>query len=116
LGIYWGDFQWDVARKLRVLPTGVELSYKLASQPKGDLARALVDERDFSDLIQRSRPFVNGTKVCGRGKEFCVQLFPRITFKQKEPGSDNEKFSLTKTRKVCLHPLMRNDELIAVIG
>ena len=78
----------------------IELSYKLASQPKGDLARALTDEQDFADLIQRSQPFVKGTKFCGRGKDFCVQLFPKITVKQKEPSSDNEKSSLTKARKV----------------
>ena len=104
LDIKWDDFRWDVARKLHVFPDEFELSYKLASQPKGDMARALVDEQGFTDLVKRSRPFVNGTKACGRGKEFSVQLFPKITAsKSGASGDGNTKSIPAKTRKVCLH-------------
>ena len=99
LGVEWDDFQWDVARKLHVLPTDVGLSYKLASQPKTDMARALVDEKDLADLMHRVRPFVNGTKKCGRGKEFCVQLFPKLVASK---NADNTKPALTQTKKVRL--------------
>ena len=77
-----------------------ELSYKLTSQPKGDLARALADENDFADLIQHLRPYVNGTKSCMRGKEFCVQLVPKITVNENVANKDgNAKASLTETQK-----------------
>lgn len=79
LDISWDDFEWDIARKLNTSPSDVSLSYKLASQTKTEMARALTDEKDLEDLMRRCKPFLDGTKKCGRGKEFCVQLFPRIT-------------------------------------
>ena len=101
LRVSWDEFQWQVAQKLHVHPTDVELSYKLPSQLKGDLPRALTDEQDFSNLMQRSRPFVDGTKVCGRGKDFCVQLFPKIVVNKNPASADNIKLTLTQTQKVC---------------
>lgn len=93
LDVSWDDFQWEIARKLNNLPVDVRLSYKLASQTKADMARALADEKDLEDLMRRCKPFVDGTKKCGRGKEFCVQLFPRITVTKDVPIP-------TKTQKV----------------
>ena len=98
LGVQWVDLQWVVAQKLHAHPMGVKLSYKLTSQPKADIPRALVDEKDLADLVCRSRPYINGTKKCGRGKEFCVQLFPKITVSK----NTDEKPTLTKTKKVWL--------------
>jgi len=98
LGVEWDDFRWEVARKLRAHPMDIKLSYKLASQPKTEMPRALADENDLADLMYRSRPYVNGTKKCGRGKEFCVQLIPKIPVSK----SADEKPKLTQTKKVCL--------------
>ena len=98
LGVEWDDFQWEVSQKLHVHPTDVKLSYKLASQPKAEMERALVDEKDLADLIRRSRPFVNGTKKCARGKEFSVQLYPKIAVSK---SMDGEKPTPTQ-KKVCL--------------
>jgi hypothetical protein len=84
-----------------VHPTDVELSYKLPSQLKGDLPRALADEQDFLNLMQRSRPFVDGTKVCARGKDFCVQLLPKIAVNKNAASTDNIKLTLTQMQKVC---------------
>ena len=94
LDVSWGDFEWEITRKLRAHPSDVILSYRLASQPKTEMARALADEKDLEDLMQRCEPFVDGTKKCGRGKEFCVQLFAKITASEDAPTP-------TQTRKVC---------------
>ena len=87
LSISWDDFEWEVSSKLKALPSNVSLSYKLASQTKGEMQRALTDERDFKNLMQRCTPFVNGLRKCGRGKEFRVQLFPKITAGKDAPAS-----------------------------
>jgi len=83
--ISWDDFEWEIARRLKTLPSDVSLAYKLASQTKAEMARALVDEKGLEDLMRRCKPFVDGTRKCGRGKEFCVQLFPRITVSKDVP-------------------------------
>ena len=109
LGVDWDEFRWDVAKKLQLSLMDFELSYKLTSQPKGDLARALADENDFADLIQRSRPYVNGTKSCARGKEFHVQLVPKIIVNENVANKDgNAKASLTETQKVGPNPCRTN--------
>ena len=99
LGISWSKFQWEVAEKLHAFPLDVELSYKLSSQTRADLARALVGEDDFVGLIQRVQPHLNGTKPVGKGKgkEFCVQLFAKI----KKGKDDGGKSAPAQTKKVC---------------
>lgn len=91
LNVLWDDFEWGVAQKLDALPADVSLSYKLASQTKTEMARALVDEKDLEDLMRRCRPFMDGTKSCGRGKEFCVQLFPKITVRDTPAPTQTQK-------------------------
>ena len=85
LDISWDDFEWEISRKLKTLPPDVSLLYKLASQIKAEMARDVVNEKDLEDLMWRCKPFVDGMKKCGRGKEFCVQLFPRIVASKDAP-------------------------------
>ena len=96
LSVEWGDFQWDVAQKLHAHPAEVELSYKLASQPKADLARALVDKTDFTDLIHHLQPFAIRTKLRGRGREFCVQPPPKLAVSK---STDDKKPALVQAKK-----------------
>jgi hypothetical protein len=94
LDVSWDDFEWEIAQKLKSLPSEVTLSYKLASQTKTEMARALASEEDLEGLMQRSKPFVDGTKKCGRGKEFRVQLFAKVVKKDESTA--------TQTKKVCI--------------
>ena len=72
LDVSWDGFEWEIAWKLKKLPSNVSLSYKLASQTKAEMARALANKKDLEDLMQHCKPFVDGTRKCRRGKEFCV--------------------------------------------
>lgn len=75
--VSWDEFQWGVADILRVRPSEIQLSYKLASQTKDDLARALVKSQDLAYLMQECKPFLTGEKRCRGKKEFRVQLMSR---------------------------------------
>lgn len=75
--VLWEDFEWKVAATLGVRPSEVQLSYKLASQTKDDLARALVKSQDLAYLMQECKPFLTGEKRCRGNKEFRVQLTSR---------------------------------------
>jgi len=77
--VLWEEFQWEVADALRVRPSDIQLSYKLASQTKDDLARALVKSQDLAYLMQECKPFLTGEKKCRGNKEFRVQLTSRST-------------------------------------
>lgn len=90
----WEDFEWEVTQKLNVSPVDMSLSYKLASQTKAEMARALVSKKDFEGLIHGCKPFIDGTKKCPRGKEFRVQLLPKITVKKEATVQPQNK-------KVC---------------
>lgn len=115
--IDWWNFQWEVAGKLRVFPADIQLSYKLASQPKGDLARALTGEQDLAGLVERSWPFVNGTRKCGRGKEFCVQLFPKVSARKDAENQDgNKKATPIQGKKVCTQLLRATPANVLAIG
>ena len=96
LDVSWDDFEWEVTRKLGFHPADVRLSYKLASQTKAEMPRALADEKDLEDLMRRSKPFVDGSKTCGRGKEFSVQL----SMTRKTVASKNIP-EPTPAQKVC---------------
>ena len=95
LDVSWNNFEWEIAQKLKALPSNIHLSYKLASQTKAEMPRALANEKDLEDLMRRCEPFVSGQKKCGRGKEFCVQLFPKVTVSRDVPTP-------TQTQKVHL--------------
>ena len=60
----WEDFRWEVASALRVLPSEIQLSYKLASQTKDELARALAKSQDLTYLMQECKPFLTGERKC----------------------------------------------------
>ena len=62
--ISWEDFKWEVASALRVLPSEIQLSYKLASQMKDEFARALVKRQDLTYLMQECKPFLTGERKC----------------------------------------------------
>lgn len=99
--VSWEDFQWEVADILRVRPSEMQLSYKLASQTKDDLARALMKSQDLAYLMQECRPFLTGEKKCRGGKEFRVQLTSRSmasgTKEDAKPGArQGKKVSLSQ--------------------
>ena len=95
LDISWNNFEWEIVQKLEALPSNVHLLYKLASQMKAEMPRALANEKGLKDLMRRCDPFVNGQKKCGRGKEFCIQLFQKVTVSRDVPTP-------TQTQKVRL--------------
>lgn len=77
--VLWEDFRWEVASLLRVLPGEIQLSYKLASQTKDKLARALVKSQDLVYLMRECKPFLTREKKCRGDKPFHVQLTSRST-------------------------------------
>ena len=94
LDVSWDDFEWKISQKLDSLPSEIALSYKLASQTNAEMARALTSEEDLEDLMRRSKPFIDGTERCARGKEFRVQLFAKVVKK--------DEVAATQTKKVCI--------------
>ena len=74
----------DIGETLHLRPHEFQLSYKLASQTKDDLARALVKKQDLTYLMQECKPFLTGEKKCRGNKEFRVQLASRSTNAVKE--------------------------------
>lgn len=93
--VSWHEFRWGVADILRVRPSEIQLSYKLASQTKDDLARALVKSQDLAYLMQECKPFLTGEKRCRGKKEFHVQLTSRSVVNEvkedPKPGSHQGK-------------------------
>ena len=75
----WEDFRWEVVSALRVLPSEIQLSYKLASQTKDELARALAKSQDLTYLMQECKPFLTGERKCRGNKEFRIQLTSQST-------------------------------------
>ena len=75
---------------LGVLPSEIQLSYKLASQTKDELARALVKSQDLTYLMQECKPFLTGDKKCRGNKPFRIQLMSRSTVSETKEDTKLE--------------------------